>query len=902
VNVPILTPDQRVRVFISSTLGELAPERQAVRRAVERLQLLPVMFELGARPHPPRQLYRAYLAQSQVFLGIYWERYGWVAPGEDVSGLEDEYRLSSELPRLVYVKDPAPGREPRLSELLARIRDDDRVSYKTFGSARQLSQLVTRDLAVLLSERFRVPAEAAAASAAEWRSTLPEVPTSFVGRDRERAALARLIAQHRLVTVVGPGGAGKTRLAMEATRRVASRFEGRVSFVDLANVTADRAETGVPRAVVRALRLADDVSQRAATDDTALVTQALSGPPTLLLLDNCEHLLDAAAALVGRILANCPQAHVLATGREALEVTGERLVHVAPLAVNDAVRLFADRAAALHPGFAVTTANRSAVEEICRRLDGLPLAIELAAAKITALPPAEIARRLDDRFRLLGTPRRSPQQRQQTLRAMVDWSHALLSSPERLVFARLGVFAGGIPLDGAEAVCGAADVDPRDVLDLVARLVDKSLVVADYDETGTPRFRMLETLRTYALEQLDTSGTGEDARRRHAAYVANVAESAWTGVRGPDQANWFARLDREHDNIRAALGWAVQHDTSIAQRIAGYIGWFWWLRSDWSDGERWLRRALEAPGVSSGPLTARGRAMLALLLQDGGRFDDADAAARQAVADAREAGGEVLWLAQLILAGIAGRRGDLDEALDLLDQAEAAGDPWVLAACDMVRAQLYSVTDQAAMRAAAHRALSGFTALGDRWGELNPRMQLALDAEQRGDSATAADHYSRCLQIARELGISSYETVFVILALASSGLRPQRYAAGEVVVRQGGEADAFYIVTDGQLDVLVDGPDGAPVVVNRIRRGEYFGEIALLRGGVRRATVRVSREAPAEVMALDRATFDRLLAESETARNDVERVVSARAGGLLQRSSTTRTRAGEAIHRSARTP
>jgi hypothetical protein len=456
VDVPILTPDQRVRVFVSSTLGELAPERQAVRRAVERLQLLPVMFELGARPHPPRQLYRAYLAQSHLFLGIYWQRYGWLAPGEEVSGLEDEYRLCGNLPRLVYVKEPAPGREPRLRALLERIRDDDLASYKSFESPRELAQLVARDLAVLLSERFRAPAEAVSTtSTAERRKPLPRVPNSFVGRDRERAALARLVIQQRVVTVVGPGGVGKTRLAIEAAQQAAGRFDGRVSLVELASVDPDRAAVDVPRAVVHALGLVDDIAQGRMTDDTAMVSQALRGPPTLLLLDNCEHVLSAAAGLVGRIVAECPQAHVLATGREGLDVAGERLVPVAPLPAKAAVRLFVDRARALRQAFGITAENRPAVEEICRRLDGLPLAIELAAARITTLPPAEIARRLDDRFRLLGAARRSAEPRQQTLRAMVDWSYSLLPERQQQVFARLGVFAGGIPLDGAEAVCAA---------------------------------------------------------------------------------------------------------------------------------------------------------------------------------------------------------------------------------------------------------------------------------------------------------------------------------------------------------------------------------------------------------------------------------------------------------------
>jgi predicted ATPase len=885
VDVPILTPDQRVRVFVSSTLEELAHERQAVRRAVERLQLVPVMFELGARPYPPRRLYRAYLAQSHVFLGIYWQKYGWVAPDEEVSGVEDEYQLCGDLPRLVYVKEPAPHRDSRLKQLLDRIMDDGNASFKIFRSARELNHLVAHDLAILLSERFRAPAPAASVGTAGRRNPLPEVPNSFVGRDRERSALAQLMRRQRLVTVVGPGGVGKTRLAMEAAGQAAGRFRGRVSVVELATVAPDRAGVEVPQSVVRALNLLEDSAQGRRADHTALVTQALRGAPTLLVLDNCEHVLEAVAVLVGRIVAECPSAHVLATGREALEVAGERLVPVAPLSADAAVQLFADRAATLRPGFALTARNRPTIQEICRRLDGLPLAIELAAAWITTLPPEEIARRLDDRFRLLGTARGHAQPRHQSLRAMVDWSYSLLSDRERRVFARLSVFAGGIPLDGAEEVCAAGDVNPLDVLDLVARLVGKSLVVSDYDDEGSPRFRMLETLRQYAQGRLDDSGTTEDARIHHATFVADLAESAWLGMRGPDQESWFGRLDREHDNIRGALDWAVRHDASIAQRIAGNLGWFWWLRSDWVEGERWLHGALGAPGSSSPALTARTRAMHALLLQDKGQIASATEAARQALADALEAGGEPLWLARLILAAVVGRAGDLHQAFDLLQAAEAGGDRWVNAVSDLIRAQLLSTTDREAMRAAANRAISAFTSLGDRWGELNPRLQLALDSQQHGDAATAVEHYGRCLQIARELALPSYETVFVILASASADLQPQRYAAGQVIVRQGDEADAFYIITDGQLDVLVDQPDDPPLPVNRLRRGEYFGEIALLRGGRRTATVRVSTDAPAEALALDRATFDRLLAESETARNDVERVLSVRGVGPLSPSN-----------------
>src|SRR4051812_18059664 len=227
---------------------------------------------------------------------------------------------------------------------------------------------------------------------------------------------------------------------------------------------------------------------------------------------------------------------------------------------------------------------------------------------------------------------------------------------------------------------------------------------------------MLETLRTYALGRLDDSGTGEDARRRHAAYLADLAQAAWLGMRGPDQASWFARLDREQDNIRGALDWAIRHDASVAQRIAGYVGWFWWLRNDWSEGERWLHGALDAPGIPSPDLTSRTQAMLALLLQDEARFDRADETARRALAEAQAAGGEPLCLARLALAAVAGRGGDLDQAFILLDRVEVDGDPWMGATSNMIRAQLFSPTDRKSMRAAASRAISGFTAIGDRWG------------------------------------------------------------------------------------------------------------------------------------------------------------------------------------------
>jgi hypothetical protein len=282
--------------------------------------------------------------------------------------------------------------------------------------------------------------------------------------------------------------------------------------------------------VVDALGLVEPASDGPVPDASALLVAALRGPRRLLVLDNCEHVLDQTASLVACLVADCPRLHVLATSREPLAVPGEAQALVAPLVVDAAVQLFAERAEAVRPGFTVAE-NRPAVEEICRRLDGLPLAIELAAARVKALPPTEIARRLDDRFRLLRTGSRTVQPRQQTLHALIDWSYALLSEPERQVFARLAVFAGGISLDGAEAVCAAGGVNPPDVLDLVVRLVDKSLVLADYDDGGTPRFRMLETLHAYALERLGMATSG----RRRTAGTPSTSPSL---SRPPGRPAW----------------------------------------------------------------------------------------------------------------------------------------------------------------------------------------------------------------------------------------------------------------------------------------------------------------------------------------------------------------------------
>src|SRR5215469_11865675 len=592
----IRTPDQRVRVFVSSTLQELEAERQAVRDAVTSLRLVPVMFELGARPHPPGQVYRAYLAQSQVFVGVYWESYGWVAPGEQVSGLEEEYRLAVDLPRLIYVKSPAPEREPELARMLARIRDDADVSYQHFSDPGQLRSLVENDLAVLLSERFEAAQPRADGGArprgAPLAGALPAPTTQLVGRDRDAAAVRDLVVRQgvRLVTLTGPGGVGKSRLAVEVAGRLGPGFVDGVRFADLTTVPA--AELVAPT-VAAALGL--NTSGAEVISD---LVAYLHPRRLLLVLDNFEQV-RGAAPLVSDLLAAARGLVVLVTSRMVLRLSGEHEVQVPTLAVPDttagsgaaamqryaAVRLFVERARAAASGFRLTTGNAAAVAEICRRLDGLPLAIELAAARVRLLPPPALLDRLGDRMGLLTGGALDLPERQRTLKATLDWSFGLLSPGQQALFTRLGVFAGTFGLPAVEAICSeAATADTGQagqVMDTLGALVDCSLVQPE-THGDAPRFRLLDTIREYALARLGEDGDDwRTAHDRHAAYFLSLAEPAEPELEEHGQLEWLDRLEADHGNLVAALSWLADQDQpEPVLRLMFLSGaWrFWWLR------------------------------------------------------------------------------------------------------------------------------------------------------------------------------------------------------------------------------------------------------------------------------------------------------------------------------------
>jgi predicted ATPase len=583
----IRTPDQRLRVFVSSTLKELAADRRGVRAAIERIGLTPVMFELGARPHPPRDLYRAYLEQSDIFVGLYAERYGWVAPGETVSGLEDEYALAAPgMPKLIYIKETDGDREPRLNELLDRIRRDGGASFKYYAAPEELGPLVAGDLAVLLAERFdRGGADAATVSSAEPRadrridsgSAIPAPLTELIGREDEvgRIRETLLHGPARLLTLTGPGGIGKTRIAIELAGRVADRFPDGVTFVPLAAID----DPGlVESAVAQALGIRDPGT--GSLGDA--IRTALRDSSALLILDNFEQVLPA-AGFVHALLSGTRQLKVLITSRAPLRVSGEHTFEVGPLALPTpgrsrllpaSVVLFVERARAVRPDFELHPGNLSDVEGICVRLEGVPLAIELAAARIRILSPASLLERLDRQLAMLVDGQRDLPPRQRALRNTIEWSAKLLEPSELDLLAKLGVFVGRFSLEAAE--CIAEDPGGADVLGSLGALVDSSLL-RQQDREGRTMFGMLTIVREYALERLDEAGLTNAIRARHAGFYGDLARIAQHQLKTAGQLEMMARLDEEHGNLRAAMRHLLDAgEWDAAANLAWGLFLYWW--------------------------------------------------------------------------------------------------------------------------------------------------------------------------------------------------------------------------------------------------------------------------------------------------------------------------------------
>jgi len=430
------------------------------------------------------------------------------------------------------------------------------------------------------------------------RTNLPPALTSFIGRAQALIDVREAARRSRMVTLIGPGGTGKTRLAIEAASELTGVFEDGVWLVELAPL-ADASLVLQAIAAVLGARAEGDVPP------LTLIEAALHGKHALLLLDNCEHVVEEVAKTAQRLLRTLPHLHLLASSREALGTEGETVYRVpsmtmpdsadavADVEASEAGALFVARARAVTPGFAITEKNAAAVARICRRLDGIPLAIELAAARLTALSVDELARRVDDRFRLLTGGRRTALPRQRTLRALVDWSYDLLSGEERLVLDTLAVFSGGFALHAAERVCATDALREMTVLDAIEHLVAKSLVIAETQRETETRYRLLETIRQYAAEKLAESPGADAARQRHFAFFLDLARSAAKAINGPLALEWLDRLETEHDNLRAALDWSVDTSPADYARLAGALADFWDTRGYFAEGWIRLERALE---------------------------------------------------------------------------------------------------------------------------------------------------------------------------------------------------------------------------------------------------------------------------------------------------------------------
>jgi predicted ATPase/class 3 adenylate cyclase len=431
---------------------------------------------------------------------------------------------------------------------------------------------------------------------------LPAQMTSFIGREQERAEIKQILSTHRLVTLTGSGGAGKSRLSLQVGMESLPQFPDGVWLVELAPVTDPAL---VPQTLLTTFNLRED-RHRSVLD---VLIDYLRVKTLLLVLDNCEHLIEACAQTSDALLQACPKLRVLASSREALGISGEvayrvpslntpnpeQLPALDQLEKADSIRLFIERAATAKPGFMLTNVNAFSLAQICFRLDGIPLAIELAASRIKVLSPEQIAARLDDRFRLLTGGSRTALPRQQTLRAMIDWSYSLLSQPESSLFRRLAVFVGGWTLEAAESVCagiGPDDIQPYDILDLLTRLVDKSLVVIEESE-GESRYHRLETIRQYSREKFFETDEVEAVRDRHLDFFVQFAELVDKKLKSRDQLLWHRRMSIEQDNLRAALEWGLNKDPDGALRIAGAANLFWTAGGYSAEGFRWTQRALE---------------------------------------------------------------------------------------------------------------------------------------------------------------------------------------------------------------------------------------------------------------------------------------------------------------------
>jgi predicted ATPase/class 3 adenylate cyclase len=676
-------------------------------------------------------------------------------------------------------------------------------------------------------------------------NNLPQQLTTFIGRERELEQVKGLLAETRLLTLTGAGGSGKTRLALQVAADLLADYTDGVWFVELAALAdADL----VPETVASTLHLRQMAGQSA----LEALTSYFAAKTALLIFDNCEHLVEACASVAEALLRACPEVRILATSREALRIGGEQTWRVPSLTLPDpakrytasalleseANRLFVDRAGLSRAAFRPTDQNAPAIALICRRLDGIPLAIELAAARCKVLSPQQIAERLDDRFRLLAGGSRTALPRQQTLRAAIDWSYDLLSAAEATLFQRLSVFRGGWTLDAAEAVCAGDGVDELAVLDLLANLVDKSLVLVDESTSPEVRYSFLESIRSYTAERLEELEEIRALRIRHRDWYLGFAEEAKARLDGPDQAEWLGRVEREMGNLRAALGCCLEEGGEEGLRMAGALCRFWYIRGHYAEGQDWLLRAMESGRDAPPELRAQALYALGICANEQGDYEAARSRFRLSH-DLNEEIGDKDGVARSLnaLGIVADRRGDYQAAKELYEEALAMN-----------------------------------RELGNELAEARVLNNLGIVARKLGDLALAQELYERALRISRSTGSRAEE------ALNLNNL-------GNVILNQG-DLDAARSLFERALEISREVGNRAAEALNL----ENLGQVAFKSNDLA-AAASVQRQA----LALRQELGDKLgiaFSMEALARIDFAEGNRERAASLLAAAAALRAEIG----------
>ncbi|NDL60258.1 BTAD domain-containing putative transcriptional regulator [Phytoactinopolyspora mesophila] len=596
------------------------------------------------------------------------------------------------------------------------------------------------------------------------RTNLRAGLTSFVGRDGDVLEVRKLVEDYRLTTLTGPGGSGKTRISIEVGRSLLDQVPDGVWIVELASIT-DGAD--VPQAVLTAMGLREQalIGWTQTDNPKERLAAALSTRGSLLILDNCEHLIGEVTDLTEQLLGECPQLRILATSREPLGIIGEAIWPVEPLALPpdgadfaeatsyDAVRLLTDRARAARPGFTVDERTGPALVRLCRALDGMPLAIELAAARLRTMTAEQLAARLDDRFRLLTGGGRRAMPRQQTLRGVVDWSWELLDQRERALLRRLSVFSGGATAESAEGVCADSLVPAAQVFDLLSALADKSLLV--YEEEEPPRFRMLETIKAYGMQRLEEAGERERYRQAHAGYFAELVETADPHLRRADQLRWLARLRSEHDNITAALRGAISAgDAQTAVRLAAGSAWYWWLTGNRATSSELTVGALATPGPVDDESLVTAYAAAALNAMAGlGDQHQATEWLERIGQLTRQHGAHHPLVRFVQLMSLRGDDQASDTDAEGTPELRADDDPWVQAMVQLsVEKMVLAGHRHAEAEAAVSSALGALRELGERWG-ISFALTALADLIVRRDLAAAHGCYEEAIAVLTEVGV-----------------------------------------------------------------------------------------------------------------------------------------------------